>query len=97
MSLPDANHPQARRRSMVRARRQTAENKTARPTELHAVQIQRGWVTRPVFQSESPGKDKEANWLPAPKGEFNLTMRLYGPKSDALAGKWNLPPVKRMP
>ena len=29
------------------------------------------------FQNESPGKDKEANWLPAPKGAFNLTMRLY--------------------
>jgi hypothetical protein len=27
------------------------------------------------FQNESPGKDKEANWLPAPKGPFNLTMR----------------------
>ena len=47
------------------------------------------------FQNESPGKDKEANWLPAPKGPFNLTMRLYGPKSDALTGKWNPPPVMR--
>jgi hypothetical protein len=47
------------------------------------------------IQHESPGKDKEANWLPAPKGDFNLTMRLYGPKSDALTGKWNPPPVKR--
>ena len=36
------------------------------------------------FQNESPGDDKEANWLPAPKGPFNLTMRLYAPKSDAL-------------
>lgn len=45
------------------------------------------------FQNESPGKDKEANWLPAPKGAFNLTMRLYAPKSDALTGKWNPPPV----
>ena len=27
------------------------------------------------FQNESPGKDKESNWLPAPKGDFNLTMR----------------------
>ena len=41
------------------------------------------------FQNESPGKDKEVNWLPAPKGAFNLTMRLYGPKSEALTGKWN--------
>ena len=45
------------------------------------------------FQNESPGADKEANWLPAPKAPFNLTMRLYAPKSDALIGKWNPPPV----
>ena len=47
------------------------------------------------FQNGSPGPDKEANWLPAPKGPFNLTMRLYAPKSDALTGKWNPPPVVR--
>jgi hypothetical protein len=47
------------------------------------------------FQNENPGKDKEANWLPSPKGAFNLTMRLYAPKSDALTGKWNPPPVTR--
>jgi hypothetical protein len=47
------------------------------------------------FQNESPGKDKEANWLPAPKGPFNLTMRLYAPKSEALTGKWNPPPVTK--
>lgn len=45
------------------------------------------------FQNESPGADREANWLPAPKGPFNLTMRLYAPRSDALTGKWNPPPV----
>ena len=48
------------------------------------------------FQNESPGGDKEANWLPAPKGPFNLTMRLYAPKSDALTGKWNPPPVTKV-
>lgn len=48
------------------------------------------------FQNENPGKDKEANWLPAPKGAFNLCMRLYGPKSEALTGKWNPPAVEKV-
>ncbi len=47
------------------------------------------------FQNDSPGKDKEANWLPAPKGAFNLTMRLYAPSTDALYGKWNPPAVTK--
>lgn len=51
---------------------------------------------RLCFQNENPGKDKEANWLPAPKGPFNLTMRLYAPKSEALTGKWNPPPVMKV-
>jgi len=45
------------------------------------------------FQNESPGAGREANWLPAPKGAFNLLMRLYAPRSEALTGKWNPPPV----
>jgi hypothetical protein len=48
------------------------------------------------FQSESPGPDKEANWLPAPKGPFNLTMRIYAPKSEALTGQWNPPPIVKV-
>lgn len=47
------------------------------------------------FQNESPGAEKENNWLPAPKDSFNLTMRLYAPKDAALIGKWNPPPVER--
>ena len=47
------------------------------------------------FQTQNPGADKEANWLPAPSGEFNLLMRLYAPRSEALTGKWNPPPVTR--
>ena len=49
-----------------------------------------------LTSSESPGKDKEANWLPAPKAPFNLTMRLYSPQADALTGKWNPPPIKKL-
>ena len=36
------------------------------------------------------------NWLPTPKGGFNLLMRLYAPRSEALTGKWNPPPVTRV-
>jgi hypothetical protein len=45
------------------------------------------------IQNEDPGDDKQANWLPAPSGPFNLTMRLYAPRSEALTGVWNPPPV----
>lgn len=48
------------------------------------------------FQRENPGKDKEANWLPAPEGPFNLTMRLYAPKTKALTGEWTPPAIKKM-
>jgi hypothetical protein len=46
-------------------------------------------------QNESPGKDKEANWLPAPKGPFIAFMRLYWPKEEALEGKWKHPPMTK--
>jgi hypothetical protein len=47
------------------------------------------------FQNVSPGVDKEANWLPVPKGPFTLTMRIYAPKNEVLTGAWNPPPVVR--
>jgi len=48
-----------------------------------------------IIQNESPGKDKDANWLPAPKGPFAMYMRLYWPKEAALQGKWNAPKLNR--
>jgi len=50
------------------------------------------------FQSESPGKDKEANWLPAPKGNFIPMLRMYWPKENnpsILNGTWKPPPVEK--
>jgi len=44
-----------------------------------------GGVTLYV-QHESPGKDKESNWLPAPGGPFFTVLRLYWPKPEALNG-----------
>lgn len=48
------------------------------------------------IQNGSPGADKEANWLPAPKGSFFSVMRLYWPKPEALEGKWKQPPMQRI-
>jgi hypothetical protein len=51
------------------------------------------------LQKESPGADKESNWLPAPAGKFILMLRLYWPDEDApsiLDGSWVIPPVKRV-
>jgi len=50
-----------------------------------------------LIQHESPGKDKESNWLPAPKDAFILMMRLYWPKEkppSILDGSWKPPEVK---
>lgn len=44
-------------------------------------------------QHESPGKDKESNWLPAPQGPFSVVMRLYWPKPEAFDGTWTKPPL----
>ena len=48
------------------------------------------------FQHKTPGKDKESNWLPAPKGPFSVVMRLYWPKTEAIEGEWKEPPMQRM-
>lgn len=53
-----------------------------------------GWTL--CVQHESPGQDKESNWLPAPKGAFQLCWRMYAPKSAALDGTWKLPALQAL-
>jgi hypothetical protein len=47
-------------------------------------------------QNQSPGKDKEANWLPAPSGPFWVALRLYWPKDEAISGKWTAPKLEKV-
>lgn len=49
------------------------------------------------YQHDSPGADKETNWVPAPKDEFSLYIRSYWPKAEILEGRWTPPPVTREP
>ena len=48
------------------------------------------------IQNESPGKANEANWLPAPEGDFSVTNRIYWPKPEALDGTWKASPITRV-
>ena len=50
----------------------------------------------PYIQNESPGADRESNWLPAPADVFNLAMRLYSPRREVSSGAWTPSPVKRV-
>ena len=54
-----------------------------------------GGITLHV-QHASPGPDREANWLPAPAGPFFSVLRLYWPKAEALDGRWQAPPLRRV-
>jgi hypothetical protein len=47
------------------------------------------------LQNLPPNNLKEVNWLPAPAGNFNLLLRLYSPKIEALNGTWKPPEVKK--
>jgi len=46
------------------------------------------------IQRDSPGKDKESNWLPAAQGEFSVSMRIYWPKESMLDGSWKAPGIQ---
>ncbi|WP_375309731.1 DUF1254 domain-containing protein [Bradyrhizobium sp. A5] len=51
------------------------------------------------IQNESPGRDKESNWLPAPAGDFILMLRMYWPQEKTpsiINGSWKIPPVKKV-
>ena len=60
------------------------------------------------IQAQSPGPDREANWLPCPpSGPFNVTVRVYQPDQAMLdghtennlvvqAGTYQIPPIQKM-
>jgi hypothetical protein len=47
-------------------------------------------------QHESPGPSKEANWLPAPSGSFDIHLRTYIPRKELLDSTYKLPPVMKV-
>lgn len=47
------------------------------------------------IQHPAPESGKQPNWLPAPNGQFNLSLRMYWPKPEVLDARWSPPPVLR--
>jgi hypothetical protein len=77
----------------------------ANPLNRYSISQRQSLKTNPdgstdlYIQNESPGADKESNWLPAPKGKFVLMLRLYwpNPKSPSIInGTWKIPEVKKV-
>jgi hypothetical protein len=48
------------------------------------------------IQHDTPGPDRESNWLPSPAGDFSLTLRLYNPQDSVLNGEYQYPPLQRV-
>jgi hypothetical protein len=49
-----------------------------------------------LIQHDEPGPNLESNWLPAPTGSFNVTLRAYWPEQSILNGSWTPPPLTRL-
>lgn len=47
------------------------------------------------LQHESPGPERESNWLPTQAEPFWFVARLYGPRAEVLDQRWKLPPLAR--
>ena len=45
------------------------------------------------IQQDSPGDERQSNWLPAPAGNFKLFLRMYWPGDEVIGGRWAPPPV----
>jgi hypothetical protein len=74
------------------------------PINRYTLSARNKFVTNPdgsvdlYIQSDSPGKAKEANWLPAPKAKFIPMLRLYWPKDtppSLIDGSWKPPAIKQ--
>ena len=75
------------------------------PINRYSISARQNLKTNPdgstdlYIQKDSPGPDKESNWLPAPDGKFILMLRMYWPNENSpsiLNGSWKIPPVKKV-
>ncbi|NHZ71459.1 MAG: DUF1254 domain-containing protein [Proteobacteria bacterium] len=53
-------------------------------------------LTITMQRNEPTDPVQRANWIPTPEGNFYVTLRMYWPKTEALDGTWNPPPIVRV-
>ncbi|MCV9937166.1 DUF1254 domain-containing protein [Boseaceae bacterium BT-24-1] len=75
------------------------------PLNRYSISARQNLQTNPdgstdlYIQNDSPGKDKESNWLPAPAGDFILMLRMYWPKEtdpSIINGSWTIPAARKL-
>lgn len=71
------------------------------PRHVYALGSNSGLKTGPdggttiVFSARKPDDVPEQNWLPVPKGSFQVTLRMYWPEEPILSGQWSAPPIEK--
>ena len=77
----------------------------ANPINRYSISARQNLTSNPdgstdlYIQHDSPGADKESNWLPAPSGKFILMLRMYWPSAkppSILDGTWKIPAVRKV-
>jgi hypothetical protein len=75
------------------------------PLNRYSISARQNLQTNPdgstdlYIQKDSPGKDKESNWLPAPAGDFILMLRMYWPNEtdpSIINGSWTIPAARKV-
>lgn len=75
------------------------------PLNRYSISARQNLQTNPdgstdlYIQKDSPGKDKESNWLPAPAGDFILMLRMYWPSEtdpSIINGTWTIPAARKV-
>jgi hypothetical protein len=81
-----------------------ARNLISNPIDRYSIGDRtRGLVTEPDggltlhLQPDSPGSDRESNWLPTPReGIWFVALRMYLPRPDVIDARWQCPPITRV-
>ena len=60
------------------------------------VQFAKDGSVTSYLQKDSPGSDKESNWLPCPEGPYRPILRMYAPRKEILQGTYVIPGIKKV-